>query len=227
MSLSSAWAQEKLQSENNFVPQIQKEVQLGNQEPLPSALNPKNYFALFNYSYLDLIIPSKYGFTAGIFSTEDESWELEFLRGNLSVPFLIKDLGSMSDDRISVIHRPLSSKTAFNFSYGLSFFSFTTHVGDKLLNRLSGGRFTSVDLINIQSLGFHLGLGHRWTFNENIILSIDWISWGQPLINLKKESSFLDYADNPEDRSEVESLIKVTSYFPRLSLLKVQFGMSF
>jgi hypothetical protein len=43
----------------------------------------------------------------------------------------------------------------------------------------------------------------------------------------KKESAFLDYATNENDKDNVETALKTISYFPRFTLLKVQVGILF
>ena len=47
-----------------------------------------DYFGLANYSPVDLLIPSKFGFTLGYIKNTDTTWEFEYLRGSLSVPFI-------------------------------------------------------------------------------------------------------------------------------------------
>lgn len=187
-----------------------------------------NYFAFADYSLIDLVIPNKYGATIGLFQDADRSWELEYLRGSVSVPFIISDLGEMTDQRISLIRRSYAGRNSFNVSYGFSYFDFSMHIGDDMLGRITAGAYpSSIDLIRLQSLGFNLGIGNRWTFNRNITLGIDWIAWSQPVLITKKDSAFLDYASNSEDKDDVEKGLNTVSYFPRLTFLKVQFGILF
>lgn len=186
-----------------------------------------NYFALVNYSPLDMLIPSKIGLTLGSIRTADKTWELEYLRGSVSVPFFVKDLGAMTDQRISLIGRSYFGGNSFNFSYGLSYFDFSIQLGDEILNRVSAGNYPSIGLIEIESVGFNLGIGNRWSFDKNITLGVDWISWEQPLINTRRKSAFVDYASNPNDKDNVDTAIKIISYLPRFTLLKLQFGVLF
>jgi len=186
-----------------------------------------DYYALLNYSPFDLIVPSKFGVTLGSIETVDTTWELEYLKGSLSAPLFIQDLGSMSDARISVIKRSYSDRDSFNFSYGLSYYDFSLHLGDALLNRVTGGSYPSMDVVKIESLGFNLGLGNRWTFSKNVTLGVDWISWSQPVFVTNRKSPYLDHANNQEDRDDVDKAMKLISYFPRFTFLKVQLGILF
>lgn len=175
---------------------------------------------------MDLIIPSKIGATAGLFTTERSTWEIEYLRGSVSVPMVIDDIGSMTDERISLIRRKFRNKN-FNFSYGLTYYKYNIHLGSEIINSISGGGYPGVDVVEIQSLGFNVGMGHRWTFKHNITLGVDWISWSQPAYTLKKQADFLHENSNPEDRDNVETAVNVISFFPRLTFLKLQLGILF
>lgn len=185
------------------------------------------HLVLGNYSPLDLLIPSKYGLTLGWIQNASRTWELEYLKGSVSVPFIVEDLGEMTDTRITLLGRSYAARNSFNFSYGLSYLDFSLHLGDKILNRVSGGGYPSLDLVKLEALGFNIGLGNRWTFKHNITFGVDWVSWTQPLVVLSKKSIFLDYASNQQDKDDVDDALNLVSYFPRFVLLKLQIGMSF
>lgn len=185
------------------------------------------YYIIGNYSLMDLIIPSKYGVTVGKTMNVDKTWEIEYLRGSVSVPFLIKDLGQMTDERISIMGRSYFGSNSFNMSYGLTYFNFSMHLGDKLLNQLSGGTYPAIDLVQLQSVGFNLAVGNRWAINSNVTIGVDWLSWAQPLFITKQQSAFLDYATNQEDKDDVSKAVNLISYFPRFALLKFQIGILF
>jgi hypothetical protein len=186
-----------------------------------------DYFVMANYSLLDLLIPSKYGVTLGAIKTADKTWEFEYLKGSVAVPFIIEDLGKVSDERFSLIGRSYFGGNSFNLSYGLTYFDFSLHLGDKIMNRVTGGAYPSMDLVQIQSLGFNVAFGNRWTFNKNVTFGIDWISWAQPVYTTNEKSAFLDHANNQQDKDDVEKAMKLISYFPRLALVKLQIGILF
>jgi hypothetical protein len=186
-----------------------------------------SYFVLGTYSPLDMLIPSKTGATIGYVPSAEKSWELEYIKGSVSLPPLIEDIGEMSDQRISLIRRSYSNRNSFYWSAGLSYFDFKVYVGDELLNRITAGTFPSIDLVRVQSLGFHTSVGNRWMFGPNVVVGVDWISLSQPIYTIDKESAILDYATNPKDREDIEDAVDVIAYFPRLALLKLQIGIAF
>lgn len=196
-------------------------------EMTPERRRSSRYFVFGSYSPLDLLIPSKYGATAGWLYGNRKTWELEYLRGSVSIPFLVKDLGEMYDQRISIIGRSHLNSDSFNLSYGLSYFDFSLHLGDEILSRVTGGAYPSIDLVRVRSIGFNLALGSRWTLDNNFSFGVDWISLAQPVWVFAKQNRFMDYATNASDREAVDTALKLISYFPRFSAFKLQVGYFF
>ncbi len=178
------------------------------------------------FAPIDLVLPSKLGLSIGWITSPRSTLELEYLKGKIKPP-LIDDLGEVSDTRLTLMRRSYFSSNSFNFSYGVSYIGFTGKVGDALLSRLTGGAIPEIELINVNSFGVEVGLGNRWIFGENITFGVDWFCWTQPIIVTKREAKFLDYVTNADDREKIDTAMKVLSYFPRFSVLKLQLGMTF
>lgn len=179
-----------------------------------------------HYAPFDFILPSKIGGTLGWRSAEKKSWEFEYTRGSVAIPFLIKDLGKLEEDRFTLARR-WGGIEGFGFSLGVFYHRFKIHIGDELLNRLSNGTYPSVDLLAIEGIGAMLGLGYRWVFKQSIVLGLDLFSWSQPLITTKRQAAFLDVVSNQNDRDNIDSALKVMQYFPRFSALKLSLGYAF
>lgn len=197
------------------------------QEVLPD-LGPregKNYLASFSYSLVDIPLPNKMGLNLGLIKSPTQTWELEFLRGNLSFGGF-RDLASASDTRIGLIGRSYYGKH-FHISYGLSYFDFSAKLGDELMNGMTGGAYPSVDVLTIQGFGANVGLGTTWVFKQKFTLGIDWISWAQPLFITKRSSDYLNYSNNQSGKDNVSATIRFVSYLPRFSVLGVHLGMLF
>lgn len=184
------------------------------------------FYGTLNFSPLDLLIPSKLGLTVGMLKDKNSTWELEYLRGSLSTPFILKDIGSMTDQRISIIGRSYFSNS-FNLGYGISYFNFNIHLGSDILTRLNVPSPSAFEVIDTQSLGFNLSLGNHWALTNHMYFGVDWISWAQPLFNIRQSSAFLSQASDLTDKDTVETAVKLTTYFPRFVLLKLQFGLMF
>ncbi|MEX1099056.1 MAG: hypothetical protein WEB87_01440 [Bacteriovoracaceae bacterium] len=184
-------------------------------------------YGLFNYSYLDLLIPGKWGATVGKEQNQKRSWELEYLKSNLSLPFVLEDLGSMSDRRITFMGRSQLWFESLNIGYGVSHFYFELFLGSDLLDTASGGNTPSADVAQVESLGSYLSIGNRWKFGKKVVFGVDWIAWSQPWIRLKQDSDYFDYDREGADREAVKDALDVIHGFPRITLLKLQLGVLF
>lgn len=185
-----------------------------------------NYFATGNFAPVDLILPSKYGLTLGTVSDADYTWELEYLKSSVSVPFLVDDIGEMTDERLSVIRRNYFGTETFNLSYGLSYNRFKVHIGSKYLAYVATN-VPDVDLIQIDSLGFNVGIGNRWIFSNRWMVGVDWASWSQPVFTTKFNNKYSDYATDEDSKDTVDTVAKLIRWVPRITLLKLQVGYSF
>ncbi|AZZ36615.1 hypothetical protein CIK05_07370 [Bdellovibrio sp. qaytius] len=184
------------------------------------------YFGTLNFAPVDLILPSKFGLTAGYVETPDQTWEFEYLKSSVSVPFVVDDLGSMTDERFSIIKRDYFGTETFNLNYGLSYYRFKVHVGNKYLASVSSNA-PDVDLMQIDSLGFNVGIGNRWIFSNRWIVGMDWASWSQPVVTTRYNDKYADLTNNPDDKDKAKKFLKLISWVPRITLLKLQIGYSF
>lgn len=92
------------------------------------------YEGLLTYSPIDLIIPSKLGFTLGYIQNASSTWQLEVLRGSLSAPLFFTDIGKMTDLRISLLRRSYFKTNSFYLSYGFSYMNFSTKLGSEYIS---------------------------------------------------------------------------------------------
>lgn len=185
------------------------------------------YFAIGSYSAADLIIPGKWGVTAGKVLNADKTYELEYLRGSLSIPFFIDNLGGMTEQRLSFIARSYFGYNSFNVGYGITYNDFSIKYGSDLLNRISGSYPSSVESLSIKTLGVNFSIGNRWQISDNIIFGLDWFSWSQPITEIERKNDFTKYATNQNDKDESEKAARSISYLPRFAVLKLQLGISF
>jgi hypothetical protein len=188
--------------------------------PSPVPTSPERNVALFlQYAPVDLLLPSKIG--AAI---HWDGWEVEYLGSSIKVPLILKDLGSMSDKRFQIVRR--QSLSGWQFAWGVSYNSFQISLGDGFLNRLTGGLYPNVDLVEITTLGAVASFGYRYQWG-NWLAGIEVFGWAQPLITVKSSAPFLDSVTNQDDRAAVQTTIDLIRYFPRWSVAKVSAGYSF
>lgn len=179
-----------------------------------------------HYAPIDLLLPSKIGGTLGWMTSEKAAWEFEYTRGSVAVPFLIKDLGKLEEDRFSLVRR-WGGLTGFNWYFGAFYHRFRLTLGDEIMNRLSGGAYPSLSLLTIEGVGSVLGCGYRWLYSDRWLLGLEFIAWSQPWITTKRDAGFMDLVTNQNDKDNVDTALKVIQYFPRLSILKLSAGYAF
>lgn len=184
------------------------------------------YFVIGNYAPVDLVLPSKFGITAGLVSDADHTWELEYLKSSVSVPFLVEDIGEMTDERFSLIRRNYFGTETFNLSYGLSYYKFKVHIGNKYLASVAT-TVPEVDLLRVDSLGFNIGIGNRWIFSNRWTAGVDWISWSQPVVTNRKNNKFDDFSNDNGYKDTIDTAIKLIKWVPRITVLKLQVGYTF
>ncbi len=183
-----------------------------------------------HYAPIDLLIPSKKGVSFH-WTTADgfEQYEAQYLKGSLSVPMLITDLGKIQDERISFLKRNFKEQSNFNWYWGISYISFDATIGPDFLNWLIPGNvIPNIDLIDIRSIGIDFGVGHSWYFKTNFSLGIDWFSISQPIYVIKKEAPYLEaQTTSTDEKDKIRKAVDTISYFPRLSFLKISLGYNF
>lgn len=196
-------------------------------EPILEAIDFRPWVVTAHYSFFDLVLPSKYGAAIARRTSDTAMWEFEYTKGNF-IPFLIDDLGSFSEERLSLIRRHTSQPGhGFQWFYGAFYHRFKLQIGDALLSRLTGGYYPSADVISIAGLGFTLGFGYRWLIKEKFVIGIDALAWSQPLFTTTKETKFLDFVTNQTDREHVDTAVRVMQYFPRFAAAKLSVGYNF
>jgi hypothetical protein len=182
---------------------------------------------LLIYSPIDLIIPSKFGLTFGYIENANSVWQLEYVRGSLSAPFFLSDLGKMTDQRLSLLRRSFMQTNSFYLSYGLSYMDFSTKLGNKYISAATSGAIPEIDILSMRSLGVQFSIGNQWHITKSFVAGVDWVGIYQPVFQLQKKSVFLDNTTDAELREDVDEVIKALSYIPRLTFLKIQLGMTF
>lgn len=189
-----------------------------------------NYGVNLIYSPIDLIIPGKYGASFDISSEDKNSqYELQYVRASYALSVLNVDFGKLTDHRFSLLKRKFSDSGNFNWYYGLSYISFQGTLGSSLLSSIApGNTVPNTDLIDVQSLGLDFGLGHRWYFQNNLSLSVDWFGFTQPLAILKKDAAYLNATSSSQvDKDNVSKMVDILTSFPRLYTLKASLGYNF
>lgn len=182
--------------------------------------------ALGTLSLIDTWIPTKLGVSVAYNPTPSGSWELEYLRGKISYEFLVEDLGSISDQRLSAFYRSYSQRNSFNFLYGLYYSAYDVTLGSKYLATVSGNP-RAYESVKLKALGVTWGIGNRWQTSGGFVWSFDWFAINWPIVELEREASFLNASNDPQLREDVEDVLEFFGDFPTFAVVKAQLGFSF
>lgn len=178
---------------------------------------------LLSYSPLDLVLSSKLGANIAWHADADVLYELDYSYSSVKASIESVDLSKMSETRISLLKRKFNGGT-FNWYWGAHYNALNAHFNSQWMGTAPNG---TSDLLDVQTLGLSIGVGHRWVFKENFSFGIDWFSWAQPLVILTKKADFLDATTNSNYKDDVDTALKVIGYFPRWAAFKLYLGYSF
>jgi hypothetical protein len=64
-------------------------------------------------------------------------------------------------------------------------------------------------------------------YKERWSLGVDWFSWAQPFVILKKDADFLNQTTDDDYKDDIDVAMKVMAYFPRWAAFKLYLGYSF
>ena len=152
---------------------------------------------------------------------------MEYLRGTIAIPFIIDDLGKITDQRISLFYRSYSNRNSFSFLYGVNYSSFKAQLGTDFLATISGGNVSQFDIVSIQTIGFTWGLGNRWQLKNRLIIGLDWFTINLPLFVLESNADFLSANASAKKKDEIRDALDIIEKIPTLAVFKFQIGMSF
>lgn len=185
----------------------------------------KDISILANYSYLDLWIPSKYGLSLSVTPDAKATYDIEYLKAELSLGWFIEDLGSFSDQRLSILRRSFNGRNSFNFIMGAYYSKTKVNIGSKFLTGITPQN--NYDVLLIENLGITFGVGNRWVLKSGITIGADWFSVNIPVHNLKNENVFADITQDNDDRDDANDIMDAFRKIPGFSALKIQLGYSF
>ena len=180
-----------------------------------------------NYSLFEMWTLTKYGLTFGYNKNESTTYEFEYMRGSLGFGYFGIDLGAIEEERFGLNWRSYGKRNSFTFVTGLYYNILEMHLGSKALESVSNGMRTSVDLLEIHTVGLNWGIGNRWQTKRGFVWGADWLSINIPVLIVKQEHPFIDATNNEGFREDAKDALKFFRRIPEIAALKVQLGFSF
>jgi hypothetical protein len=170
---------------------------------------------------------TKYGGTLSYNTSPENTYELEYLKGDLGFGAFGFDLGKIEEQKFSLLWRSYSQRNTFSFFTGLTYNKFSVHLGNEYLETVTGSQRTNVDLAEIATLGATWGFGQRWHTKNGFVWGVDWLTLSLPLVTMDENIPFVERSQNPQRREQVSDAVKLFKRIPTVGVLKLQLAYSF
>lgn len=178
------------------------------------------------YSPFDLWVPSKLGVSYAFNKSASGSWEVEYLKGSVAFPFIVEELGSITDQRISLFYRSFSDRNSFSYLYGVNYSSLKIQLGTDLLATILTGDPSSFDVISVKTLGLTWGFGNRWQW-DHFLIGLDWFTLNIPVYTIEADAPFINATSSESKKDDAQEVLDFAKRIPTLAVLKIQLGISF
>lgn len=197
-------------------------------EPVTEA-NPqfKNWGVTGNFSLFEMWVLTKYGITGYYTQDPKRDYELEYMRGSLGFGYFGINIGSIKEERISLLTRSFGKRNSLNFLYGVFYNKMNIGLSQKLLNSVNPELRSNVNNVELSMAGLTWGFGNRWQTREGYIFGIDWLVLNIPFSTIQQRIPFFKQSQSQDSRDNVKDALNWLKKIPSVGVLKFQIGMTF
>lgn len=194
---------------------------------IPSQRLARPFVVGVNAAIFETWVLTKYGATLSYNTDTANTYEIEYLKGNLGFGIFGFDLGGIEEQKVSALWRSYNQRSTLSFFMGMTYNKFDVHLGNEYLESVSGSQRAHVDLAEITTLGATWGFGQRWHTKNGFVWGVDWLTLNLPLVTLNEDIPYLTTSQNPERREQVSDAVKLFKRIPTVGVLKLQLAYSF
>ena len=187
----------------------------------------KNWGVTGNFSLFEMWVLTKYGITGYYTKDPKRDWELEYMRGSLGFGYFGINIGSIQEQRISLLTRSFGKRNSLNFLYGVFYNQMEIGLSQKFLNTVSQVSQSQVNNVELSTAGLTWGFGNRWQTKEGYILGLDWFVINIPFSTIQQRIPFLKQSNDKDSRDSVKDALNWLKKIPSAGILKFQIGMTF
>ncbi|MFL5785969.1 MAG: hypothetical protein ACJ76H_15225 [Bacteriovoracaceae bacterium] len=145
--------------------------------------------------------------------------EGEYSHADLSVPLFGIDLGSVTEERVS-LHARYFPGNSFNMLFGLAYQKGKVELGSDI------PKTPDVNFFEMENFALTLGLGNRWQMANGITFGVDWIRFNQPLFGQWENDAVLKHVSGGSARS-IKRIINNFNTLPTFTVLGLSIGYTF
>jgi len=180
-----------------------------------------------HYSFFETWVLTKYGMTVAYNRSPSSTYEFEFAKGSVGFGVFGLDIAKLEEQRLALRWRTYCQRNTFNMNYGIYYNKLSARLGSELLDSVSGGPKTSVELLELSTVGVSWGLGHRWQTKGGFIWGADWLTIHMPVFVVKESTPYMDANVSQSDRNAADDTWRELKRFPEFAVIKAQLGFSF
>jgi len=176
-------------------------------------------------SPVSLPFPMAYGVSAYYVASPNWLLELEYLRSKFSIGIFGFEVGESVEQKLALQARYFpSDRGSFNFIMGIGKRNLDIRLARDLFDLATGDYSLAVSEFSAPLL--RLGLANQWQWKEKYTITLDWIAIDIPF-NAKVEQSAVQFAENEEDRKDIEDAESFLKWYPSGAIVKMNLGISF
>lgn len=175
------------------------------------------------WGLISMWLPSKLGANLSYNISERKTIALEYQSQNIKFPAFSLDIGGIKEAKYGAVLKSFGNSESFYMSYGLMKYDFRASLDLSLFPTQST---PIAPLFDFGSMGFQLGLGNLFTWENGVSLGIDWLSVYFHAFNKTKNTDIFGYM-NASNRAKADKVIDLIYSTPLIEILKVQLSYGF
>lgn len=172
-------------------------------------------------------IPFPMGFGISGHYVMNPNWilEAEYFRSNRAIKIFAFELGEIVEQKLTLQTRYFPSDDgSFNFIMGIGYRNLEARVPKDLLDLATHNY--SETAAELSARFIKLGIANQWQWKEKYLVTFDWFALEVPFAAKVMESAS-KYADDPEDKEDIEETEHVLKWYPSGALVKFAIGITF
>jgi len=176
-------------------------------------------------SPFSLPFPMAYGVSAYYVANPNWLLELEYLRSKFSIGIFGFEVGESVEQKLALQARYFpSDRGSFNFIMGLGKRNLDIRLARDLFDLATSNYSLTASELSASIL--RLGLANQWQWKEKYTFTVDWFTIDIPF-NAQVKQSAAQFAENEEDREDIEDAESFLKWYPSGAIVKMNLGISF
>lgn len=177
------------------------------------------------FAPLSVPYPLGYGVSGHYVMSPGWILEMEYFRSSYAFKFFSFELGEIVEQKAAIQTRYFTDDTgSFNFIMGFGYRNLEARLPRDWFDLATQNY--SETAAEFSTRFVKLGVGNQWQWRKKYLISVDWFVLEVP-VSPDVRVSASQYADDPEDKEDIEDAETVLKWYPSGAIVKLNFGMTF